>query len=231
MQRKVVRCESYGCKNLTNAIHKEVYGSYCFEHTSKVKAPIGFQNTTKILSPVSPRNFVIPLVSNHSKLKPSSPIRSPLMESKFENYTSSKMIQSKVSPVKIRTPSPKRSKLPELNSDEGIVSFLPKIECGICLKPYDQNKIMKCGHFICPECLEGIVRSPYCYFCDELMEGPFITPEVIQILEDRYKEDLQKGEEISFDEELEPEEEDEYIENIIEEDSEMDIAMRDRDNS
>ena len=65
---------------------------------------------------------------------------------------------------------------------------------------------MKCGHLICPECLEGRVRKPYCDFCGEPLEGPFVTPEMLSKIEDKYKKDQEEGTDNYFEEESSDEE-------------------------
>ena len=73
-----VRCESFGCKNLTSDLYKKLYGSYCFEHSSKTNKPIGVLDKPKLLSPISPRR-----TKYNEKLSVKSPA-SPNIE--FENY-------------------------------------------------------------------------------------------------------------------------------------------------
>jgi hypothetical protein len=50
-----VRCESFGCKNLTSDLYKKLYGSYCFEHCAKTNKPVGVLDKPKLISPISPR--------------------------------------------------------------------------------------------------------------------------------------------------------------------------------
>jgi hypothetical protein len=170
-----VRCESFGCKNLTSDLYKKLYGSYCFEHCAKTNKPVGVLDKPKLISPISPRRTK-PLDNNSKNTK------SP--GTTFENYEfkTPTVPSTKFSPV-----SPKRS-----------VSYVPKTECCICKNPYDETKVMKCGHLICPECLEGRVRKPYCDFCGEPLDGPFVTPEVLVKIEDKYKYDLELGIENDF---------------------------------
>jgi hypothetical protein len=247
-----VQCESYGCKNITSDLYKEKFGAYCFEHSSKVKAPFGDKTKFKSLSPISPRrislvknpsvnsddflpkivkdidfspkksktkskspkkslssyklaskkntslvlplpgeevddfgftspedkeeNVHLPLPSEEEQIK--SPYISPGMDLTFENYESSPLI---VESIKTSVPSPRRN-----------TKFVKKVDCCYCTDPYDISKVMNCGHMICPQCLEGIVRSPYCEFCGNLLEGPFITEKLSMIINNKYKQDLEK---------------------------------------
>jgi hypothetical protein len=265
-----VHCESYGCKNITSDLYKEKFGAYCFEHTSKVKAPFGTKSQFNSLSPISPRRIVLTekaketiktedkiyrvvksirlspekeTIKNSKKTKKtkskevSSPFKtktpatykdslilplpgeevkeeqihlpeqeenkispiSPGMDLTFENYESSPIITKS---IKTSVPSPRRTE-----------KFVKKVECCYCTDPYDISKVMKCGHMICPQCLEGIVRSPYCEFCKDgnLLEGPFMNDKIFSIIETKYKQDIEKG----FFEEEESEEESEEEESEI----------------
>jgi hypothetical protein len=51
---------------------------------------------------------------------------------------------------------------------------------------------MMCGHMICPQCLEGIVRSPYCEFCGKFLEGPFLNEKLSIMINNKYKQDLER---------------------------------------
>jgi hypothetical protein len=265
-----VHCEAYGCKNITSDLYKEKYGAYCFEHTSKVKAPFGIETKFKSLSPISPRRIALTekaketiedeekiprivksihlspekeTIKNSKKSKKSkskeisssyksktpasyrdslilplpgeevkeeqihlpdeeenkTPIISPGMDLTFENYESSPVMTQS---IKTFTPSPRRTE-----------KFVKKVECCYCTDPYDISKVMKCGHMICPQCLEGVVRSPYCEFCKDgpFLEGPFMTEFLQSIIDTKYKQDLERN---NFEEyeESEEESEEEFIE-------------------
>ena len=201
-----VKCESFGCKNLTSDLYKKLYGAYCFEHTSKVNKPVGFLDKPKTLSPISPRRTVTAgSPTRFSGENSGSVSLSP--EVTFENY--------EYKPMKVSSPR----RMPISPTRKSSV-YIPKTECCICKDLYEENKIMKCGHLICPECLEGRVRKPYCDFCDEPLEGPFVTPEVFQKIEDKYKMDKEReSKEESDSEEESSESEEEYEEESEEESS------------
>jgi hypothetical protein len=229
-----VKCESFGCKNLTSDLYKKLYGSYCFEHTSKVNKPVGFLDNPKTLSPISPRRTVGPgSPSRNSRIAGGTLENSSLSpEITFENY--------EYKPMKVSSPR----RMP-VSPPRKTPAYIPKTECCICKDLYEENKVMKCGHLICPECLEGRVREPYCDFCDEPLEGPFVTPEVLQKIEDKYKMDKEReikkepeseeesseSEEEEYEEENSESEEEEYEEenSESEEDSDQEEAIEDED--
>jgi hypothetical protein len=166
-------CQLKGCKNITQNIFKEEYGAFCFLH-SKYTHPFGQKELEeKSLSPVSPR-------------------RTPLSPTKtIDVYDTFEASPEIVSSSRYKVPSPSRKSI-----------IIPKIECGICKDFYEQTNVMKCGHLICGQCLQEL-RSPYCPFCGEYMEGPFITKEIMQTIEDKYKQDLnENGEKYEEDEDF-----------------------------
>lgn len=128
-----------------------------------------------------------------------TPTISPGMDLTFENYESSPVMTQS---IKTFSPSPRRTE-----------KFVKKVECCYCTDPYDISKVMKCGHMICPQCLEGVVRSPYCEFCKDgsFLEGPFMNEKLQSIIETKYKQDLERNifEEV---EEYEEESEEEFEE-------------------
>jgi len=153
-------CQLKGCKNITQKIFKEEYGAFCFLH-SKYTHPFGYEEPEqKSPSPVSPRRT------------PLSPTRTANIIDIFA--ANPEMVSSS----RYKVPSPSRKSV-----------IVPKIECAICKDFYEQTNVMKCGHLICSQCLQEL-RSPYCPFCGEYMEGPFITEDIMQIIQDKYKQDL-----------------------------------------
>jgi hypothetical protein len=167
-------CQLRGCKNITQNRFKEEYGAFCFLH-SKYTHPFGYEEPEqKTPSPVSPRRT------------PLSPTRTA---STYETIEENPEL---VSSSRYKVPSPSRKSL----------SISQKIECAICKDFYNQTNVMKCGHLICGECLQEL-RSPYCPFCGEYMEGPFITEEIMRMIQDKYKQDInEKGEKYEEDNEL-----------------------------
>jgi hypothetical protein len=109
------------------------------------------------------------------------PFISPGMDLTFENYESSPIMTQS---IRTSVPSPRRTE-----------KFVKKVECCYCTDPYDISKVMKCGHMICPQCLEGVVRSPYCEFCKDgsFLEGPFMTEKIQSIIDTKYKQDMERN--------------------------------------
>jgi hypothetical protein len=161
-------CQLKGCKNITQNNFKEDYGAYCFLH-SKYTHQFGYEEFEE---------------KSPSKFSSISPRRTPLSPTRIATtYDTFEETLDSVSSSRYKVPSPSRKAI-----------VIPKIECGICKDFYEQTNVMKCGHLICKECLQEL-RSPYCPFCGEYMEGPFITEEIMQMIQDKYKQDLnQKGE-------------------------------------
>jgi hypothetical protein len=167
-----IHCQLKGCKNITKDLYKEEYGAYCFLHTKYI-SPFQYLEismSNRIASPGSPvSSRRIPLSS--------------MIET--ENFEKNEPIVNSLKPVsssKYKIPSPKSKSV-----------YIPKMECGICKDLYEQTNVMECGHLICPNDLKDL-RSPYCPFCNQEMRGPFVTEEVMQIIQDKYKQDIaEKG--------------------------------------
>jgi hypothetical protein len=98
-------------------------------------------------------------------------------ESSFMHYTSSpeKKVKAKV------------KKIPFIFDSQNENS-IDKMECCSCdYKDFISNK-MKCGHLICLDCLDH-VRQDTCPVCDEIMEGPLLTEEILTEINYKIKED------------------------------------------
>ena len=169
-----MHCQLKGCKNITKDNYKEEYGAYCFLHTKY----------TSLFRDFSPKSSISPVSPRRTPLSPGREVlifENPILEFPFETPKS-------VTPSRYKVPSPKSKSV-----------YIPKIECGICKDLYEQTNVMKCGHLICPEDLKQL-RNPYCPFCGIYMEGPFITEEIIQIVQDKYKQDIaEKGDKYEED--------------------------------
>ncbi len=172
MKLTITKCNLKGCNNITTDILEKEFGSYCFLHSSYThKKNVKNENIIHVLSPTSSRQVV---VENTEKVE-------------YTNYNYKPL---EVSSRTYSVPSPSRK-----------YNLVNKIECGLCKVMYPESNLMKCGHLVCEECLKGIVRSPYCPFCEVYMEGPYVTEEIMGLIETKYKEDLEKNVEESSDEE------------------------------
>ena len=58
------------------------------------------------------------------------------------------------------------------------------INCMLCEITKPINNKMKCGHFICKDCIE-CMKSMKCPACGEIMEGPVLKPEIKKMIEKR----------------------------------------------
>jgi hypothetical protein len=58
------------------------------------------------------------------------------------------------------------------------------INCMLCEITKPINNKMKCGHFICKDCID-CMKSMKCPSCGETMEGPVIKPEIKKMIEKR----------------------------------------------
>jgi hypothetical protein len=58
------------------------------------------------------------------------------------------------------------------------------IKCMLCEKKKSVNDKMKCGHFICEDCID-CVKTMSCPACGENMEGPIINPKIKKMIEKR----------------------------------------------
>ena len=58
------------------------------------------------------------------------------------------------------------------------------INCMLCEITKPINNKMKCGHFICKDCID-CMKSMKCPACGENMEGPIIKPEIKKMIEKR----------------------------------------------
>ncbi len=165
-----IHCQLKGCKNITKDIYKEEYGAFCFLHTKYISPfrDLEFSISKRIDSPGSP-------VSSRR-----TPLSSMIETENFENPNP--IYTTPVNSSRYKVPSPKSKSV-----------YIPKMECGICKDLYEQTNAMTCGHLICPNDLKDL-RSPYCPFCNQEMQGPFVTEEVMQTIQDKYKQDIaEKG--------------------------------------
>jgi hypothetical protein len=177
MKLTITKCNLKGCNNITTDILEKEFGSYCFLHSSYTYDKFyhdkdAFVSKSKlVLSPTSSRQVV---VENTEKVE-------------YTNYNYKPL---EVSSRTYSVPSPSRK-----------YNLVNKTECGLCKVMYPESNLMKCGHLVCEECLRGIVKSPYCPFCEVYMEGPYVTEEIMELIETKYKKNIEEDESSSSSDE------------------------------
>ena len=82
-----------------------------------------------------------------------------------------------------RVKTPTRRPLSPKNIDSE-KSYNQSINCMLCEITKPINNKMKCGHFICKDCID-CVKTMNCPSCGENMEGPIITPKIKKMIEKR----------------------------------------------
>lgn len=65
------------------------------------------------------------------------------------------------------------------------------INCMLCEITKPANNKMKCGHFICKDCID-CVKSLRCPACKEVMNGPVLKPEIKKMIEKRMSDNILK---------------------------------------
>ena len=87
-----------------------------------------------------------------------------------------------------RVKTPVKKPLSPIKSKEPLYQ---KIKCMLCETEESQNFKMKCGHFICEDCIISL-KTLHCPSCKELMEGPVINPKIKKMIEKRINENILK---------------------------------------
>ena len=91
---------------------------------------------------------------------------------------------------RVRTPIRKPLSPKNIDSEK---AYSQTIDCMLCEITKPLNNKMKCGHFICKDCID-CVKSIRCPACKEDMEGPIITPKIKKMIEKRmYEKNLKKA--------------------------------------
>jgi late competence protein required for DNA uptake (superfamily II DNA/RNA helicase) len=68
-----------------------------------------------------------------------------------------------------------------------------KIKCMLCETEEPQDYKMKCGHFVCEDCITSF-KTLRCPSCKEIMEGPVMNPKIKKMIEKRINESILKKE-------------------------------------
>lgn len=82
---------------------------------------------------------------------------------------------------RVKTPT-RRPLSPTRISPEN--AYKETIKCMLCEKKKPHEFKMKCGNFICEDCID-CVKTMSCPACGENMEGPVITPKIRKMIEKR----------------------------------------------
>lgn len=163
-------CMVKECPNLTTNDFSE-YGTYCFKHSNLTNSPLSNKE-----------------VLFNTKLKPIT-ISLGKLNRPFESvhiYSSSKPER--------RVKSSERKIPIVLDSHRILKMNYETINCCVCENKDVITNKMKCGHLLCSECLDH-VRSLDCPLCEQEMEGPLLTNNVLDEIELKYMEDInERGE-------------------------------------
>lgn len=159
------KCSAESCLNLTVKSY-ERYGTYCFKHSYLT---------------YDPKTIKTEVVNNSTLLSESVELNSGEINNPPTILQVNPEENLVVKPIR-RAPLPSRPSrvYREYHHDS--------IKCGTCDNVSDINNKMKCGHFVCDDCLD-IVRSMECPCCSYEMEGPLLTPFNIEQIQSRYNED------------------------------------------
>jgi hypothetical protein len=82
---------------------------------------------------------------------------------------------------RVKTPTRRPLSPKNIDSEKAINQT---INCMLCEITKPINNKMKCGHFICKDCIE-CMKSMKCPACGKNMEGPIIKPEIKKMIEKR----------------------------------------------
>ena len=154
----IVKCDKEDCSNLTWDSYNE-YGAYCFFHSSLTHRPRALVIRNKDINPLK------------SKI---------LMMNTKDDFVNIKTKEKKIMSAVRRAPIP--------SSLDSKKTTVPKtyniLECCICSDVFDMDARMKCGHFVCSDCLDGVVGMA-CPVCNQEMSGYLISEEVVKDIERR----------------------------------------------
>jgi len=86
-----------------------------------------------------------------------------------------------VSYPRVKTPTRRPLSPTRINPEN---TYKETIKCMLCEKKKPHDFKMKCGHFICEDCID-CVKTMSCPACGENMEGPVITSKIRKMIEKR----------------------------------------------
>jgi len=154
----LTKCDKEDCNNLTWDSYNE-YGAYCFLHSSLTHHPRALVVRNKNINPLE------------SKV---------LMLSSKNEFVNIKTKERKVLSAVRRAPVPA-----SIGTKQTVAPKTYNIlECCICSDVFDMDARMKCGHFVCSDCIDGIVGMA-CPVCNHTMTGPLFSDEIVKDIERR----------------------------------------------
>lgn len=157
----LAKCDKEDCNNLTWDSYNE-YGAYCFLHSSFTHRPRALTKREKNINPLE------------SKI---------LMMSNKDEFIKISTKERKVLSAVRRAPIPTSREA----YDMMVSRTYDVLECCVCKDVFNMDARMKCGHFVCSDCIDGLV-SLSCPVCNQVMSGTMISDEVISDIERRSKE-------------------------------------------
>lgn len=152
----LIKCDAKKCSNLTVDTYSE-YGCYCFIHSAMTHKP----RTLDL------KEDSFNIMSSHV-----------LMTNTKNEFIS---ISSKNKSIKSMI---RKAPLPKINTKNSSIESTNNLICCKCDDVFNINARMKCGHFICSDCLDMVIKIE-CPVCDSVMEGPMVTEELINEIDKR----------------------------------------------
>lgn len=156
----LVKCDKENCHNITTSNIDE-YGTYCFAHSAMTHKP-------RILIK---REREIPVLSPSLMVFNST--------NKFVSIKSSRVL---VKSAIRKVPMPSKIDIVGENKYDFV-------QCGYCGELGPVKYRMKCGHYICSDCL-SMIRTSLCPICEQFIEGELVSEEILTDIIEREREDL-----------------------------------------
>jgi len=86
----------------------------------------------------------------------------------------------------------RKAPLPKIEDKIFVKESSNNLICCKCEDVFNMNIRMKCGHFVCSDCLDMVTKIE-CPVCNTIMEGPLITEELINDIDKRSLEYTKYG--------------------------------------
>lgn len=157
---KLVKCDKEKCHNITTAEISE-YGNYCFAHSALTHKPRALIRQEREAPLLTPSMMVFN------------------SENKFISVKSKQRL---VNSAVRKAPLPRKT--------EAVSKLQYNIlECAYCSELGPEKYRMKCGHYICSDCL-SMIRTSLCPVCEEPIEGSLVSEEILGDIIEREREDF-----------------------------------------